>query len=221
MRWEREEESLIVSRAFDSLPTLPTSSSSSVATLHSPHLLQDTFLILEIGVRSSAASPLHYLRSQLVFLCFSLSLLYAQSDFLSGFTVLKMMESGAGFVAMEERISPGSFFQYPLSGFRASPNRSPCPPSDRERFLFSLFFLNLFAICESVLAWLLWIRFFFWTCCFSTTSSVSLCDWWVLLPLIGSVFKNDSVKFVFSWTAYTDPNSRSYSLTSTCRLFHN
>ncbi|AEE28476.1 KH domain-containing protein [Arabidopsis thaliana] len=49
-----------------------------------------------------------------------------------------MMESGAGFVAMEERISPGSFFQYPLSGFRASPNRSPCPPSDRERYLTEL-----------------------------------------------------------------------------------
>ncbi|AAB60747.1 ESTs gb/H37208,gb/H36853 come from this gene [Arabidopsis thaliana] len=48
------------------------------------------------------------------------------------------MESGAGFVAMEERISPGSFFQYPLSGFRASPNRSPCPPSDRERYLTEL-----------------------------------------------------------------------------------
>jgi protein quaking len=53
-------------------------------------------------------------------------------------SVLKMMESGAGFVAMEERISPGSFFQYPLSGFRASPNRSPCPPSDRERYLTEL-----------------------------------------------------------------------------------
>ncbi|KAL1214247.1 KH domain-containing protein [Cardamine amara subsp. amara] len=40
---------------------------------------------------------------------------------------------------MEERISPGSFFQFPLSGgFRASPNRSPCPPTDRERYLTEL-----------------------------------------------------------------------------------
>ncbi|CAN8305722.1 unnamed protein product [Cochlearia groenlandica] len=41
---------------------------------------------------------------------------------------------------MEERISPGSFFQFPLSGFRASPppNRSPCPPSDRDRYLTEL-----------------------------------------------------------------------------------
>ncbi|KAL0797570.1 hypothetical protein Bca101_052744 [Brassica carinata] len=49
-----------------------------------------------------------------------------------------MMESGAGFAAMEERIPPGSFFQFPLSGFRASPNRSPCPPSNRERYLAEL-----------------------------------------------------------------------------------
>ncbi|CAH8311344.1 unnamed protein product [Eruca vesicaria subsp. sativa] len=49
-----------------------------------------------------------------------------------------MMESGAGYVAMEERIVPGSFFQFPLPGFRASPNPSPCPPSDRERYLAEL-----------------------------------------------------------------------------------
>ncbi|KAL0697519.1 hypothetical protein Bca4012_053641 [Brassica carinata] len=49
-----------------------------------------------------------------------------------------MMESGAGFAAMEERIPPGSFFQFPLSGVRASPNRSPCPPSNRERYLAEL-----------------------------------------------------------------------------------
>ncbi|XP_009110812.1 KH domain-containing protein At1g09660/At1g09670 isoform X2 [Brassica rapa] len=49
-----------------------------------------------------------------------------------------MMESGAGLAAMEERIPPGSFFQFPLSGFRASPNRSPCPPSGRERYLAEL-----------------------------------------------------------------------------------
>ncbi|CAN8311802.1 unnamed protein product [Cochlearia groenlandica] len=37
---------------------------------------------------------------------------------------------------MEERISPGSFFQFPLSGFRASPpNRSISLPNDRERFV--------------------------------------------------------------------------------------
>ncbi|WZZ79916.1 hypothetical protein YC2023_100488 [Brassica napus] len=39
---------------------------------------------------------------------------------------------------MEERIPPGSFFQFPLSGFRASPNRSPCPPSGRERYVAEL-----------------------------------------------------------------------------------
>ncbi|CAN8294598.1 unnamed protein product [Cochlearia groenlandica] len=51
-----------------------------------------------------------------------------------------MMESGAGSAAaIEERISPGSFFQFPLSGFTSSPNRSsPCLPSDRERYLTEL-----------------------------------------------------------------------------------
>ncbi|KAG7591177.1 K Homology domain [Arabidopsis thaliana x Arabidopsis arenosa] len=81
--------------------------------MNSVHTYLDTFLNLEIGVRSSAASSLHSLR-------------------------VMMMESGAGFAAMEERISPGSFFQFPLSGFRASPNRSPCPPTDRERYLTEL-----------------------------------------------------------------------------------
>lgn len=54
-----------------------------------------------------------------------------------------MMESGAGLLAMEERILPGSFFQFPLPGFSASPNRlSPCPPppppTGRERYLAEL-----------------------------------------------------------------------------------
>ncbi|XP_010549026.1 PREDICTED: KH domain-containing protein At1g09660/At1g09670 [Tarenaya hassleriana] len=39
---------------------------------------------------------------------------------------------------MGERISPGSYFQYSPSGFRASPNRSPCLPTDRERYLAEL-----------------------------------------------------------------------------------
>ncbi|KAF2559293.1 hypothetical protein F2Q68_00016913 [Brassica cretica] len=54
-----------------------------------------------------------------------------------------MMESDAGFAAMEERILPGSFFQFPLPGFSASLNRSPCPPpppppTGRERYLAEL-----------------------------------------------------------------------------------
>lgn len=84
-----------------------------------------------------------------------------------------MMESGAGFAAMEERIPPGSFFQFPLSGFRASPNRSPCPPSGRERLCFLLSFRSfLVNLCESV-----WI----------TLDLIGCCELVELVELVGFV----------------------------------
>ncbi|CAF1924483.1 unnamed protein product [Brassica oleracea] len=74
--------------------------------LESPHLLlTERIHSISIGVRSSAASSHPHLSPECP----------------------EMMESGAGFAAMEERILPGSFFQFPLPGFSASLNRSPCP----------------------------------------------------------------------------------------------
>ncbi|KAL0754647.1 hypothetical protein Bca101_092315 [Brassica carinata] len=102
-----------VRRAFDSL-LLACFGHSTQSTPSSDEEEEECSRHLEIGARSSDASSPHYPR------------------------VVDMMESGAGFAAMEERIPPGSFFQFPLSGFRASPNRSPCPPSGRERYLAEL-----------------------------------------------------------------------------------
>ena len=112
-----------------------------------PHSTQSTYLLLTKKrecsrlLRSAPDPPPHLLftipgKPFLTVIC--IYLYGSEQSWLH--RVLDMMESGAGLAAMEERIPPGSFFQFPLSGFRASPNRSPCPPSGRERLCFLLFF---------------------------------------------------------------------------------
>ncbi|GKV24456.1 hypothetical protein SLEP1_g34069 [Rubroshorea leprosula] len=60
---------------------------------------------------------------------------------------------------MGERIPPGSFFQYPISGVHASPHRPSSIPTDRERYLAELIaekqklvpFMQILPLCSRLL----------------------------------------------------------------------
>lgn len=218
MRWERED-SLIVRRAFDSLPYFAYFFLLPLATLHSPHLLRhlsqpwDRRQILRRIFSSLSPVTLFFL-----FLFLFYVSLYFMRFFLTIWVDLQGYDDGIRSWFRGHGREDLSWKFLPVSSFWIPCFSQSIPLSSHWSWKVSIFSLlsQLFCYyCESVLAWLLWFRFFLWTCCFSRKFKcvcVCVCLWLVgIVPFDWMSVENDSVKFVFSWTAHTDPTSQSYS----------